>query len=278
MKQIKAELMDKVYYLFRAYNDRMAHAVLYYSYVPDREALTQAVAYLCERIPLLHSAFIDNGVRPYWRVMPFEKEKLVSFVPSSALKEDSERWMAAEVIPAADPLQFRLTVFENGSQSALCLVMNHMLLDGRDFGYLLQKLAACYNAFLKLGVCDIAVKNGSRSNLRLYTGFSKEDAKKAKRLYVNPSVAESRAFPFTPVSPADAPFMVRYTVDRETFFKMKEKGKALGATVNDVLMAAYAKAFYETAGLPENEPFHLSYAIDMRKYISDGESHGMQHP
>ena len=275
MKRIRAELMDKVYYLFRAYNDRMAHAALYYPIRLDRTALTGAAAYLCEKIPLLHSAFVDNGVRPYWRVKPYEKERLVSFVPSADLAADSDRFLAGTVIPVDDPLQFRLTVFENETESVLCLVMNHMLLDGKDFGYLMQKLAACYNEFRAGGACSVPVKNGSRSNLRLYTGFSKADAKKAKRLYSNPSVAGSRPFPVTPALPEDAPFLVRYKIDEATFARMKAKGKALGATVNDVLMAACAKAFYEITGQPENEPFCLSYAIDMRKYISDGESHGI---
>ena len=275
MKRIKAELMDKVYYLFRAYNDRMAHAALYYPIRLDRPALTEAAAYLCEKIPLLHSAFIDNGISPYWRVMPYCKEALVDFREAEDLTAASEAYLAETVIPVRDPLQFRLTVFENDGGSALCLVMNHMLLDGKDFGYVLQKLAACYHAFRTEGKCEVAVKNGSRSNLRLYTGFSKADAKKAKRLYSNPSVAGSRAFPTAPVSDGDRPFLVRYTADSETFRAMKAAGKAMGATVNDVLMAACAQAFYEVTGQSAAEPFHLSYAIDMRKYISDRESHGI---
>lgn len=275
MQKIKAELMDKVYYLFRAYNDRMARASLFYPCRLDRSALTEAAAYLCEKIPLLHCAFIDNKVRPYWRVMPYRKEDLVSFCPASDPAAESETYLAQTVIPADASLQFRLTVFENEWSSVLCLVMNHMLLDGKDFGYLLQKLAQCYNAFSSDGACNVPVKNGSRSNLRLYTGFSKADAKKAKRLYSNPSVAGNRAFPFTPASEADQPFLVRYVIDSDTFLRLKAKGKAQGATVNDVLMAAYARAFYEITGQPETEPFHLSYAIDMRKYIDDGESHGI---
>ena len=53
MKQkLKAELWDKMHYLFRDFNDRMVHVALYYEYCIDIEKLKTALICFFEKAPL----------------------------------------------------------------------------------------------------------------------------------------------------------------------------------------------------------------------------------
>ena len=71
MKRIKAEMWDKMQFLFRNYYNRMMHAALYYDEPLDTEKLKLAVKTLVDGIPVLHSEFIKNPLRPYWEVRDF---------------------------------------------------------------------------------------------------------------------------------------------------------------------------------------------------------------
>ena len=67
-RRLNAELWDKMHYLFRDFNDRMVHVELEYDFRIDTEALRTVLICFFEKIPVLHSSFHDNHLRPYWIV------------------------------------------------------------------------------------------------------------------------------------------------------------------------------------------------------------------
>ena len=67
-KILKAEMWDKMQYLFRNYYDRSMHAVYYYDGTIDEEALKKVYDAILKKIPVLHSTFHNNFIRPYWTV------------------------------------------------------------------------------------------------------------------------------------------------------------------------------------------------------------------
>ena len=52
-KILKAEMWDKMQYLFRNYYDRMMHCVLYYDGEIDEDALVKALEFQISRVPVL---------------------------------------------------------------------------------------------------------------------------------------------------------------------------------------------------------------------------------
>ena len=82
-KTLKAELWDKMQYMFRNYYDRMVHCVHYYDGKLDVKTLKQVLVWTVEKVPVLHSAFHGNLVEPYWSVEEKRRKRhfrLVQFV------------------------------------------------------------------------------------------------------------------------------------------------------------------------------------------------------
>ena len=59
------------------------------------------------------------------------------------------------------------------------------------------------------------------------------------------------------------------------FDPIKAAGKAHGATINDLLTAAYFHSVYELAGFDKNESVSISCAIDLRRHIKDSSDTGV---
>ena len=70
-RRLEAELWDKMHYLFRDFNDRMVHVELKYDFAPDIEALKTVIICDLEKVPVLHSKFVDMKLWTHWEVMPY---------------------------------------------------------------------------------------------------------------------------------------------------------------------------------------------------------------
>ena len=65
-KIFKAEMWDKMQYLFRNYYDRMMHCVLFYEGAIDEDALGRALMFQVGEVDVLHSRYHNNFIKPYW--------------------------------------------------------------------------------------------------------------------------------------------------------------------------------------------------------------------
>lgn len=81
-KTIKAEMWDKMQYLFRNYYDRMVHATLTFDGLLDADALKNVLVIMCEKAPVLHSSFHENPVNPYWKVEPYTVDDILTIKDS----------------------------------------------------------------------------------------------------------------------------------------------------------------------------------------------------
>ena len=63
-KILKAEMWDKMQYLFRNFYDRMVHCVQYYDGLIDIPTLKRVLVFTTEKVPVLHSAFRSNVLDP----------------------------------------------------------------------------------------------------------------------------------------------------------------------------------------------------------------------
>ena len=269
-RKLKAELWDKMHYLFRDYNDRMVHVRLDYDFEINAKALKTVLICFFEKAPVFHSSFTDNHVSPYWTVMPYKIEDVLTTetIEKAELENKVDEFLTQYIPPEAS-IQMKVALFEYEGKSTLCIVENHMCMDGGDFKSFLASFCKCYNDYVENGVSPLDFRCGTRSYLSVYNDFSQSDSKAAKSLYKNVNKSDSHGFPFTPDSPEDKSFIAKRNFDAETFLRIKSEGKKLGATINDMLTAAYFHSLYELAGFDENESVSISCAIDLRRHMKD---------
>ena len=269
-RRLPAELWDRLHYMLRNFNDRMVHAQLRYDCEINVDALKTVLICFLEKTPVLHSSFVGSPITPYWRVEDYRIDDVITTarVEADALEDTVSRFLTQH-LPLESPLQMKVGVFFCGGKSVLCIIENHMCMDGGDFKYFLNALCRNYNDYVEKGISPLNLRTGSRAYDKIYTSFPREEERQARRLYKNVYAKKTRTFPLTPDSPHDHSFIMRRTIDAPRFCRIREGGKRHGATVNDLLVTAFFNSMYELAGYPDSDGLVIPCAIDLRRHLND---------
>lgn len=273
-RKLNAELWDKMHYLFRDFNDRMVHLELHYDFEIDIDALKTVLICFLEKAPVLHSRFVDNHVSPYWEVMPYNIDDVLHVFYPENLPEETDCFLT-QYIPPESSLQIQVGVFFHNGKTTLCMVENHMCMDGGDFKYFLNEFCTAYTKLVTEKKAPVALREGTRSYDSVYADFSKTQEKMARNLYKNVCAKDTHKFPLTNPCDNDKSFIARRKLTEDTFLKLKAAGKEKGATINDMLLTAYFFALYELADFGKKESVTISCAIDLRRHIKDTSEQGI---
>ena len=268
-KVFKAEMWDKMQYLFRNYYDRMMHCVLYYDAPIDEAVLRRVLEFQISRVPVLHSRYHNNFVKPYWVEQPWSVDDAFSVTETEDL-EGAVMAFAEQRIPIGSNVQIRVGLFRCGEKSALAFVVNHMCFDGGDLKYFVTQLAKNYTK-LQRGETDLTIKEGTRAYDAVYSGLSEEDKKHAMSLYRNISEVKSKhTFPLTPRSEDDVNRIIKRKLSREKFAAARATGKKFGFTVNDLVLAVYIRSLYDIGVFREGETLTVPCMVDLRRHMKEG--------
>ena len=272
-RRLNAELWDKMHYLFRDFNDRMVHVEINYNFIPDIEALKTVLICAFEKVPVLHSKFVDKKLSTHWEVMPYDIDDVFTVAYPDDLNSAVDEFLTQYIAPDAD-IQMKVSLFIKDGKSTLCMVENHMCMDGGDLKYFLQAFCENYNNYVEKGISPINFRTGSRSYNDVYSGFSKTEAGVAQRLFKNINSKDDHRFPLTADSIRDKSFIARKKFSEDTLDKLKAKGKELGATINELILASYFYSIYELADYPASDKIMISNAIDLRRHMDNIKDKG----
>lgn len=266
-RKIKAEMWDKMQFLFRNYYDRMVHAVLHYDSLIDVNIMKNLIIMIAEKVPILRSKFVHNPISPYWLTQDYQLSDLLLVKDSIDLEKDIDEFSTYS-IPYDNNTQFKIAIFNHDNKSTLCMLVNHMCFDGGDLKYFLSTLAKDYTNALENNIFKCNIKTGSRSHEMVYTKFNENLEKEAKKLYKNISaVKDDHRFPLTPPTDDDKCFIAKRIIPKEIFDKLLATGKRLSATMNDLLLAVYMHAIYDIADFPTTDSITVPCMVDLRRYI-----------
>ena len=268
-KRLKAEMWDKMQYLFRNYYDRMMHCVLFYDGPVDEDALKRALEFQISEGPVLHSRYHNNFVKPYWTVMDWKLEDAFTATDTDDIQAAATAFLEQR-IPIESNVQIRIGLFRQGTRRALAFVVNHMCFDGGDLKYFVTQLARNYSVLVK-GEGELAIKRGTRAYDAVYSGMSEEDRKKAKSLYRNISEVKSKhVFPLTEKRAEDVNRIIKRKLSAEKFAELRAAGKKHGFTVNDLLLAVYIRSLRDIGVFKEGEALTVPCMVDLRRHMKEG--------
>lgn len=277
MKKLNAEMWDKVQYIFRNYYDGMIHCAVVYEGIVDQAVMRKAIRRVVDKIDVLHSSFIAGAIKPYWVVNDNYTDEEMLYVHDGEVSHEAMERILTNRVDYRGKLQFKATLLRNEERqrSVLCLVINHICLDGRDFIALVKTIVEAYRGICADPDFDPVVKCGSRSAKQIYRDLPEELRKKAKMLYRNVSRTNIKnAFPFGEQCDGDKPHIVRATLSADKMSALKARGKADGYTVNDIYLAAYFTAAAKACGFKPDTPCEITSMLDMRRYLNDHETEG----
>lgn len=273
MEKLKAELWDKVQYIFRNYYDRMIHASVIYDGEIDLDVLRKSIYRIVTHFPILRSTFHSSAINPHWEVNDdYTVEEMAGKVICDDVQASALASLAKE-ISYKDKLQFEIVAHYSRGKSAISVLVNHMCLDGADFKYFICKIIEGYNLIAGGGnIEDLTLKDGSRSYAQIYKDMSEEDAEVAKKLYKNIShTGVKNKFDFSDDKDCSTRFNFK-KLSNETVQALKSKGKEYGATLNDVFMTAYARAISTRLAPSEDKRLVVTSMKNLRDHIDSENS------
>ncbi len=275
--RIKAEMWDRMQFLFRNYYDRMIHFYLKFESPLDFKALSKAYKYIVDRVGVLHSSFVNNPITPFWKVnYDYSEEDIIVFKQSDDPQKDAFEFLTQE-ISVKEKVQIKAALIRGADGSdTLVQVLNHMCMDGPDTKEFLMLVQKAYAQIMAGQEPDVEVKNGDRSHYQCYSLYNEEEKKKALGLYKNVSMVKHQIkFPYTKKDKKkDRSRILRRVIDTEKFARLKDMSKRAGVTLNDVLLVAYMRSLYRACNIPDEQNVSVPCMVDLRRHIKGGKSFG----
>lgn len=272
-KRLPCEMYDKVNLMCRKYMDRMARFEVDYDFHIDEEAFKNVAICCLECAPFMHSQVIKSPITPYWKVSDYNINDMVFAKTVDDIEKAKKEFFAREISLSSN-VQMNIGLFYYENKTYVCFIWNHMCFDGGGYKSFWSDFCKNYSDYVLEGKSPIAFSSKSRKYTEVYKDLDKTTAKKAKKQFANISPRDNHTMPFETLEKTDNVIIVSREIDEPYFTKAINYAKSVGATVNDILVAAYIDALGKVSGMKDNESISISCATDLRRYIKDPSSIG----
>lgn len=265
----KAEMWDKMQYLFRNYYDRMIHVSCKVKGKIDYDALVRSLDILVYKVEILRCSFVANPLFPHWKLNEvYDVKEIVNVIKSDNIERDIDQSLCI-FIPVDSKFQLRVNIIESGDESAITAVFNHMCTDGGDSKYLIGKLTELYSDIVNGGDgSKVQIKEGRRDGMQIYDRMSPEKRRRAQKLYKNISQSKVNVeFPFARSLPEEEESVkiFRVRIEKSTVNALNAARKKYNATINDVLLTAFFRKLYEYLD-KQKKVLNIVSMMDLRRY------------
>lgn len=274
-KIIKAGGGERGQFILREFNDNTVRFVLNYPGIVNVETLRRAVKAVVESVDVLHGTFFTEGISAHWKLNEHvDESNYFLYVETDGDPGVTANSLSLLPVYSEDKVQIHCTLVQNREKSALVVRMSHLVVDGGDGKYMLGKLTESYNRIAKYGNADgLEIKNGSRAPEKVYETISKEEMKKLKKS--SPSSSDVRSFYPYPSQEPGRNRLVLAKIPAEVMNAARKRAKAIGASVNDMMIAATYHAYARLEGVDASAAMCMNATMDLRRHCVDGESEGL---
>lgn len=272
-RQIRAGTGEKMQYLVHDYNDNTIRFVLRYPVLLRADVLCRAARAVVESIDVLHASFIPGRMHAHWQIHDHLAEADF-FDVQSASADPYKDALSASLLPISPSAraQLHVTLFTGKQNCALTVRISHLCADGTDSKYLLNKLLEAYHLLSTQGnLQSFSVKNGSRAPEQLYQTLTRSQYRSLLR---SPLSGIKTTFPFSSPDPGEKRITVR-RLSAERMNQVHMRAKSHGATLNDVLLAAFYRAYAAMPQVDAHAPLSIMSMMDLRRHCPGGDCAGI---
>ena len=261
-------------YLTHKGNDTTIRFLLRYPALLDADILCAVLGRMVESVDILHSTFFTDPTNAYWKV----NEDVAGHHYFRHIQTSGDPMIVAKslsVYPVdhQGKAQLRCELVQNDHESVIVLAISHLCVDGGDGKYLLNKLVEGYN-LLSSGrsLEDFTIKNGNRAPEQVYENFSLKDMKGMLKMPISSSVTS--AYPF-PTEASGSRRVTTAAIPASVMDAARKKAKTVGASANDLLLAAAYQVYAAFPHVEPGTPVSISSMMDLRRHCKNGESDGL---
>jgi NRPS condensation-like uncharacterized protein len=265
--RLRAEFGDKIMSAMRGIVNPLIQARVAFDRPLDAERLRRAFHLLLDAEPVLGRRFVQRYFRPYWapsdaasRAAAFEVQR-----PQEVEAAAQEFFAQPVDIQRGPCLRLRLL---QGEGDTLCATIDHLASDAGGFKEALYRLAEVYRALGDDAAFVPPLNRGSRSHTQVLKLFPRAQRRAigargtADLLRYNAPGGHHRL-----EYSGTQPHVATVHVKGERFRAVRDFGRDLEATLNDVVVAAWYTALHRAIQPPGGEAIKLLSTADLRRYL-----------
>ena len=253
--------MDQFNYALSGLGDQTMRMVVGFEGRLDEKRLEDALARVLAQIPVLNSRFVETGA-PYWEHLgDARRQNKVQVMYAETGDRAPDLFLGTPVDPAAGP-QIRLRVLRTPHGDTLCIAVHHAAMDARGLLACTRLLADYYREPGRPDCPNNAA--GDRSLTPVLALFPEACGVPGAAPEKSPV---GWAFPGTTGKEVTRVFSLR-TLPGERLDAIKNAGHQQGATVTDVILAAYFRALCTEIRPDPGTRLPIMVSIDLRRYLA----------
>ncbi|HEX3018461.1 MAG TPA: hypothetical protein VHP31_11505 [Caproicibacter sp.] len=247
-------------------NDHTLHFSATFAGRLDYERLKKAVDLSADVFPLIRCRFAEEGRRPRWVDMGFTSDDMVTLAETEHKEEAIQKFLCRKA--DLNGPQLKVGVLRNTGDT-LCVTINHMLCDAAGFKEFLYLLCSLYNGMESSPEYQRGSAVRNRRLKQVLKSFSVSG--KAKIFLRKNDLIHPDQTTFNFEGNLKNPFIEIRSIPQDDFRRLKAYAKAHGATVNDVMLAAFFRALYRKYG----RVFACPCTVDLRKHLPGRKADGI---
>ncbi len=269
--RFRVPVWDRYIYLSGIVSDNMIRAVIEFAGRVDAERLARAIRASQDAVPIAGCRYVEGWWRPHYeRLAPAGADGVFSIVETDDAPRELDRYLMQPFDALQGPLVRACLV--RAETDTFCLKMHHLVGDVGGIKEYAYRIAEIYER-LSADASYRPEPNvlGSRSLYQV--GRLMSLGAKLEALRSPDSLAASGYSWCLPLAAGRGePLILRRHLAPGRFEALRAYGKAHGATVNDVLLAALYRAAHRAIRPEPGTPLALPVAVDMRRYLPGAQT------
>ncbi len=250
-----------------AASNHQIHMVLHIEGQINQEVLARAIRVTMDLEPVLGCRFVEHEHTAYFqRRSDLDSLELCPVIMTEYTDEELRKFVA-QASDAREDLLVQTRVFRSATRDVICIKLDHTCADGgglKEYTYLLAKV---YNHLIaaqdypKRSLLPVRDCNAYFQSLGISDPRQAWDPSRT-------APAPSWGFPCH----SHQNQVVTHSSRRfsaEQLMAMAHYAKQRGATINDLLITAWYRAFFTLTNAPEREAKPLLVSADLRRYLPE---------
>ena len=274
-EKLTVEVCDTIQFFLRSNADQQMRSVIHFSQQIDFDLLRKAARLSIYQEPIFSYTYNEDNQGAFWQKQnEIDLSLLVDLVETpESVNAEINKFLTATISPFDFPL-VRLRVIRSNQKDVLCINMNHTPTDGAGLKNFLKILSDNYNQLIENSdyVCQTNI-NGDRSIKQVTDNFTFfQKVQFAKTGFKKPKKSPSWSFNWEKNDNDNRNQFAIANITADTFERIKAFGKQKNATINDIVIAAFARAFVNTKEDNNKASKPLIVPVDLRKHIKSGHN------
>ncbi|MDR1209146.1 MAG: hypothetical protein LBK41_02360 [Clostridiales bacterium] len=233
----------------------------------DADVLRESVTVSIRAVPVLGCVFDGVRLYPRWADKGFDGGDMVRTIIADAGAERTVFQIMSDGVEVTREPPLKISVVRKTSGDTMCAVISHLICDGMGFKAYLYLLSNCYTKLARHEEFSVP-KPGCRGTKPLLRSVRFGERLRILRSRFDAYASSNRQEGLSrPASDQNETYMENLVIAAEDFGRLRRSAKADGATVNDALMALYARAFCKET---RTEKVLLPSTMDLRRFLPPG--------